>query len=215
MSKLSILVLCFIISNLKIMPLAFHLRFYYYVFKNFYLFKNRKRRSIFDKTTLTTFTPMMEMDFNFHKSNSTYFSDSDISRTDLLTLQLRNFYLNFSDPDAPKMRRSEFIYSPLGSNQMIYRKEIPGYTLYNVESRIIGWTSKWLYVLTAFKNRKNGSVYAVGVSKYVFKQKRKTIAPEAAIKFEGLLTEEAIAKNLEMQKFFNDSLSLEEIVNLA
>lgn len=157
----------------------------------------------------------MEMDFNLHKSNSTYFSDMDISRTDLLTLQLREFYLGFNDPDAPKLKRHEFIYSPLGSTQMIFKKEIPAYTLYNVESRILGWTSKWLFVISSFKSRKDGSLYACGLSKYVLKQKRKTISPEIALKFEGLLTEEAVSKNNEMQRYLNNSLSLEDIVNLA
>lgn len=37
----------------------------------------------------TTHTPISEMDYNFHKSNSTYFTDLDIARTHLATAILR------------------------------------------------------------------------------------------------------------------------------
>ena len=36
-----------------------------------------------------TWTPLNEMDYNFHKSNSTYFTDLDIARTHLVTAILR------------------------------------------------------------------------------------------------------------------------------
>lgn len=208
------LVALFALVNAKVFPLAFHLRFYYYVFKYFYVFKNLRAKSIFEPTSITTMTPLLEMDFNLHKSNSTYFTDMDISRTCLLTKLLRKFYLEYNDPDAPQLKRHQFIYSPLGSTSMVFKKEITPYTPYKVESRIVGWTCKWLFVLSIFK-ASSGTIYAYGVSKYVLKQQRKTVPPEKAIEFVGLLTEEAKAQNERIQKFVQDSLDLENIIKYA
>ena len=38
----------------------------------------------------STRAPLLETDYNLHKSNSTYFSDMDISRTQLFTAIIRN-----------------------------------------------------------------------------------------------------------------------------
>lgn len=209
--KLTVL---FALVNAKVFILAFHLRLYYYVFKYFYLYKNLKAKSIFEPTSITTITPFLEMDFNLHKSNSTYFTDMDISRTCLFTKLLRKFFLEYNDPEAPKLKRHQFIYSPLGSTSMVFKREITPYIPYKVESRIVGWTSKWLFVLSIFKSI-SGSVYAYGVSKYVLKQQRKTIPPEKAIEFVGLLTDEAKAQNQRIQKFVQDSLDLENIIKYA
>lgn len=44
---------------------------------------------MFKPVVQTTHTPMAETDYNFHKSNSTYFTDLDIARTHLATAILR------------------------------------------------------------------------------------------------------------------------------
>lgn len=193
--------------------MIFHLRFYYYVVKNFYVFPRRKLKTIFEPTKMVTFTSLLEMDFNMHKSNSTYFTDMDISRTDLLTKNLYKFYRNYEDPSLPKLKWYQFIYSPLGSVGVTFKRELIAYRPYTVESRILGWTSKWLFVITVFKTGK--TINAYGIAKYVFKQQRKTIPPEQIIAFEGLLTEEAKKQNELTQKYLSDSLELEDIIKLV
>jgi hypothetical protein len=48
-----------------------------------------KPEDLFKPVVQTTHTPMAETDYNFHKSNSTYFTDLDIARTHLATAILR------------------------------------------------------------------------------------------------------------------------------
>jgi len=201
--------------NLKVLPLMFHVRFYYYVAKNMFVKHSQYADNVYKSTVIKTFTPFLEMDLYLHKSNSTYFSDMDISRTDLMTTVLKRFYQKFNDPDLPPLKPWQFIYSPLGSTNMVFRKEIKGYTPYEVKSFIIGWTNKWLFVLSVFQSAGGKTIYAYGLSKYVLKQGRKTISPQTAIEFCGLLTPQAIEKNKAVQKYLQDSLDLEDIIKLA
>lgn len=48
-----------------------------------------KPQDLFKPIVQTTHTPMSEMDYNFHKSNSTYFTDLDVARTHLVAAILR------------------------------------------------------------------------------------------------------------------------------
>lgn len=201
-----------LLLNIKVLPFVFHFRLYYYVIKYFYVVPKQKLKSIYEPASMYTMTPLMEMDFNLHKSNSTYFTDMDISRTKLVTRNFSRFYREYSDKEAPKLGKFQFIYTPLGSVGLVFKKEIPAYTIYNVESRVFGWTKKWLYVISVFKSKRG--VHAYGLSKYVFKQHRKTIAPEELLKFEGLLNDEVIESNKKVQHLLEKNLELEEIINL-
>ncbi len=154
------------------------------------------------------YTPLMEMDFNFHKSNSTYFSDFDLARAELLTTLFRKFYLEFKDPEI-ELGRGEWVYTALGSVNMVFRREISIYTWYNVKTRVLGWNDKWIFVIGQFE--RNGKVHAFGLAKYVFKVRRKTIPPAEVIAFEGLLSDEAVRRNNEVQKYLDDSLELEQL----
>lgn len=202
-----------VVLNAKTLPLAFHVRLYYYIIRNLRARGRRPPASIFEPTRITTVTTMLEMDFNMHKSNSTYFTDMDISRANLMTRTFCKFYNEFSDPDLPKLKRHQFIYTPLGSVGVVFKREIVAYVPYVVESRVIGWTEKWIFVLSVFK--RGSTVYAYGLSKYVLKQQRKTIRPETIIAFEGLLTDEAKEQNKKVQPYLTKSLDLEEIINLV
>lgn len=164
------------ITNLKSLPLMYHVRFYWQLISHFYLKKKEKPKSLFQTRNFTTFTPLMEMDFNFHKSNSTYFMDLDIARTDLMLHLFRKFYKDYKG----EVRA----YSPLGSVGCIFKREIPGYTRYNIKSRVIGWTDKWIFVLSRFETL-DGKLYTVGLSKYVFKTGRKTVPVEEVFDFCG------------------------------
>src|SRR5438045_3403928 len=74
--------------NLKNLPLVWHLRFVRSLFGQ--LYGRRARRltpgDLFKPMITVPFrTPLLETDYNLHKSNSTYFSDLDMARTQLVT----------------------------------------------------------------------------------------------------------------------------------
>lgn len=136
---------------------------------------------IFRTSTWTSFTNLLEVDGNLHKSNSTYFTDLDLARTQLLLPLFKDFFIGH------RLATGRFPYVPLGSVMTVFRREISPLQRYAVRSRVLGWDGKWLFVLSRFEiagrhQDPAKKLAAVALSKYVFKDGRKTIAPEDAIR---------------------------------
>ncbi|GAP87067.2 putative capsule polysaccharide biosynthesis [Rosellinia necatrix] len=151
------------------------------------LFKHYATRS---RVTIT------DLDINLHKSNSTFFLDADNNRAALLT-KLLSEGLATTGP-------SIFILAGVACK---FRQEIRPFQAYTVSSRILAWNDQSLYVVTYFlkpgvrlpaeidvlgspsavlkddKYRK--SVFAVMVTKYVFKAGRRTVPPEEVLRSAG------------------------------
>lgn len=108
-----------------------------------------------------THAPLLEIDYNLHKSNSTYFADLDISRTHLVSYLCR-----------PAMRRlarnatTRFVLDPrtqepargslgimLGAVACSFRREVPAYAPYEMWSRVLCWDRKWFFIVTHFVPR--------------------------------------------------------------
>ncbi|KAH8695209.1 hypothetical protein BGW36DRAFT_453098 [Talaromyces proteolyticus] len=146
---------------------------------------------------------LADIDINLHKSNSTFFTDADISRATLLSTLLGKALADVG-PATPV----------LASVQSKFLHEIRPYQAYWVCSRILAWNDKSLYTVTYFLREnmaqlpvevdilgggptavlrhdklKNG-VLAVLVTKYVFKAGRKTVPPEKILLRAGLLVED-------------------------
>ncbi|OJD23026.1 hypothetical protein ACJ73_05626, partial [Blastomyces percursus] len=220
------LAILLILVNIKSLPFAWHIRVFYYLFKNvnFHRHTHPKLKAKFKKQTgdsgahplftpvsVMSHTSLLETDYNLHKSNSTYFSDLDISRTALVT--------NVCTPGLEICRREldkEFETVPtttttahgakgkkkkkypgklavfLGSVYCSFKKEIPPYERYEMQSRIAGWDEKWLYVVTYFLRpaKRTGepkTILATGISQYVIKKGRLTIKPAKVLKASGLI----------------------------
>ncbi|KAH8805476.1 hypothetical protein F5884DRAFT_447101 [Xylogone sp. PMI_703] len=88
---LSAAAIVFAFANLKTLPFAWHVRVFAALFRH--LVTRRSRRvsaaahggqAIFQPVITTSYNPVMECDFNGHKSNSTFFADLDVSRMHLI-----------------------------------------------------------------------------------------------------------------------------------
>lgn len=171
--------------------------------------KHLSPRCLFLPAISRTRSPALECDYNLHKSNSTYFTDMDMSRG--------NFSLVlFSKPFNPIPGPAHFTMI-LGGTSCTWHKEIKPYQPYELWTRVISWDDKWLYLVTHFVeagrfgpdeyvmqprrgkgggssqwSKKDGAdmfkaVFASSVARYVFKNNRKTIPPEQALTRAGLL----------------------------
>jgi hypothetical protein len=155
-----ILLTLFILGNLKNMPFAWTIR----VFHSFlyHIGFGRKPpvlppRALFHYSITQTHTSLLETDYNMHKSNSTYFSDLDVSRSHLVTHLVGATMPRFSDNASTKI-----ILDPagnvvkggfgigLGAVFCSFKKEIAPYQGYETWSRILSWDRKWLYIVTHF-----------------------------------------------------------------
>ncbi|KAH7010607.1 uncharacterized protein B0I36DRAFT_57619 [Microdochium trichocladiopsis] len=170
---------------------------------------------LFHPVISTTHTSLMEVDYNIHKSNSTYFADLDVSRTHLVAhLLAKGCHLAGNnaktglvlDPTTGRPARGKFGVM-LGSVSCSFKREIRPFARYDMYSRVLAWDRKWMYIVTHFLEPgvAGGSgkhapgkplpagwekkVYATAISKYVFKIGRLTVHPAVLIGASGLLPE--------------------------
>ncbi|KAK2799249.1 hypothetical protein FQN51_007080 [Onygenales sp. PD_10] len=153
---------------------------------------------LFTPVSVTSHTSLFETDYNLHKSNSTYFSDLDISRTALVTnlctpgMEICRRELDQQVDASGRKKYPGRLSVMLGSVYCSFKKEIPPYERYEMQSRLSGWDEKWLYVVTYFlrpeKRRGQGkTILAIGVSQYVIKKGRLTIKPTRVLQASGLV----------------------------
>ncbi|KAF2710803.1 hypothetical protein K504DRAFT_465860 [Pleomassaria siparia CBS 279.74] len=105
------------------------------------------------------------MDYNLHKSNSTYFSDMDISRTSLFTALIRNAIRKNSrlygkkrgvegidvsgavggaGMEAPRGKHM----IALGGITCLFKREVLPYQRFEMWTRLLCWDQKWFYLVT-------------------------------------------------------------------
>ncbi|CRK48685.1 hypothetical protein BN1723_008132, partial [Verticillium longisporum] len=139
------LAVLFAVANLKSLPFMWFLRFLRAFVRRLTdraPNKHLSPRCLFLPAISGTWSPALECDYNLHKSNSTYFTDMDMSRG--------NFSLVlFSKPFNPIPGPKHFTMI-LGGTTCIWRREIKPYQAYELWTRIISWDDKWLYVVTHF-----------------------------------------------------------------
>ncbi|KAG5368399.1 hypothetical protein CJU90_0598 [Yarrowia sp. C11] len=207
------LVVAFLVINAKSISFSWTIRFFYYFWRYCVFPKwlcgygaNDKPASPFAEREYHTRCTLMECDINVHKSNSTYFSDLDIARSDLMIWLLNKFLR-----DTHKANK-RWAVVPVGSVYCNFKKEIKPLQKYTIISRILGWNQKWLVVESRFEigGRKNPVVAATALTKYVVKDKRKTIPPCEALKMTGF-TEEQCEEGLRRFESVKGFLEIEGI----
>lgn len=200
---IAISTLLFLALNSKNLPLAWHFRItnaFSYVLRSQRVFQTSGTPHVFDAVVTNSLSPLMEMDFNLHKSNSTYYSDVDIARTNLIcTLFNRGIeHARFTSPAKSKARDDAPLSAMLASASCIFKQQIMPYERYAMWSRILCWDHKWFWVVTWFVEPREKmaqhkgvlqqpKVFATAVSKCVFKKDRVTIQPDVMMNDSGLL----------------------------
>ncbi|KAF4981620.1 hypothetical protein FZEAL_2632 [Fusarium zealandicum] len=155
-----ILLLLFVVFNWKNMPLAWTYRVFYSIFYHSFVRKSPKLgpKALFKPIISSSHAPLLEIDYNLHKSNSTYFADLDVSRTHLVSYLCRPSMAALSrntqtkivlDPKTEKPIKGP-IGIMLGAVECSFRREIPAYKNFEMWSRVLSWDRKWLYIVTHF-----------------------------------------------------------------
>ncbi|KAI1614719.1 hypothetical protein EDD37DRAFT_410561 [Exophiala viscosa] len=195
------LAIVFALINLKSLPLSWHVRIFYRMFSSWYTPAHVKRaiqssstsnktHPLFQPVSIFSRSPLLETDYNLHKSNSTYFADLDESRSALMTKFLtpnsKQGVKNL-EKEGHKGRTGVI----LGSVHTSFHREIKPYERYEVRSRVLGWDKKWIVIGSWFirpaRKGKEEVVLASSLSKYVVKKGRFTVAPERCLTTAGWL----------------------------
>lgn len=93
----------------------------------------------------------------------------------------------------PAPKKLPWMYITVGSVYCSFKREIKPFELVDIQSKVIGWDKKWLYVLSFYlrSSREGGEVkktlLATAITKYVFKKDRLTIPPERILRASGFL----------------------------
>ncbi|KAJ5692408.1 hypothetical protein N7462_001831 [Penicillium macrosclerotiorum] len=168
-----------ILLNVKVLPFAWHVRLFYGYFRHFYFDRRPLPSSspsglptLFQATIYTNKAPLFELDYNLHKSNSTYLTDLDIARGHHLYCLFREGFHKFNSPNAPPIpipeqtsssssslkpnARGPF-YPALGGVTCTFKREITPYTPYEIWTRVLSWDTKWVYLISHFVEKGAGA----------------------------------------------------------
>lgn len=115
-------------------------------------------RALFKPMITPSHAPLLEIDYNLHKSNSTYFSDLDVARTHLVS-----FLCRASTEALARNAETKLVLDPktgapikgpvgvmLGAVACSFKREIAPYSGYEMWSRVLGWDRKWLFIVTHY-----------------------------------------------------------------
>lgn len=114
--------------------------------------------ALFKPIISSTSAPLLEIDYNLHKSNSTFFTDLDVSRSHLVSYLTRSTMRKLTHNSHSKLILDPNTKQPmkgaltilLGAVECSFKKECPPYKTYELWSRIMCWDRKWLYIVTHF-----------------------------------------------------------------
>jgi acyl-CoA thioesterase FadM len=109
-----------------------------------------------------------DIDFNLHLNNARYLNIMDYARTHLLA---RTGLLEH----IVRARWQPMV----GAVWITYRRSLPLFSAFWLSSRLVCWDERWFYIEQTFEGRQG--LAAVGWVKGVLRDKRGTVAPQAAI----------------------------------
>lgn len=113
---------------------------------------------LFAPIITTSHNSLGDCDYNLHKSNSTYFSDLDVSRAAFVGVLLKKSLarLNGGDltglPEEAKSARGTYIVA-LGAVGCVFRKEIKPLERFEVWTKLLAWDDKWIYIVSHIVKR--------------------------------------------------------------
>lgn len=103
---------------------------------------------------------LLEIDYNLHKSNSTYFADFDVARLELLVSLAGSGIAKTRTELAKEMGTKDSFGIMLGGVNCNFRREIKPFEAFEIWTRLLSWDQKWFYGISHFV--KKGSVKPKG-----------------------------------------------------
>ncbi|KAF2084674.1 hypothetical protein K490DRAFT_59317 [Saccharata proteae CBS 121410] len=193
-----------LLGNWKNLPGVWHLRLFRGLLYQLYLQPSPfPPSSLFQPIITSTRSPILECDYNLHKSNSTYFADLDISRTHLVTALLRSGIRRLHDKEH---RGSESDRAPgtekvhgsfgiaLGGVTCQFKKEIKPYQAYEVWTRLLCWDRKWLYLVSHLVKKGATRPAGYGLQPWRKGKKKQMLTEEEKEGLKGKVFASSIAK---------------------
>ncbi len=142
---------------------------------------------------LTSRAAPFEIDFNMHKSNSTYFADFDIARLHLMVrlcgLGLKTMSEELYIADGRKGPKR--LHMGMGGVHLNFRKEIRCWQGFEMWTQILCWDRKWFYLVTWFVEK--GAVKPTNWTLQPWRNKQRSQGPD-------IMTGDEVVKGKEEMK---------------
>ncbi|ORY69080.1 capsule polysaccharide biosynthesis protein [Pseudomassariella vexata] len=156
-----IVALVVVLVNWKSLPLAWTVRVFNAMISHILVrpFHTHSPDKLFHPVISQSHVSLLEVDYNLHKSNSTYFADLDVSRSHLVShLFARGCHALahnavtklVEDPRKPGQFAKGKFSVVLGAVHCSFKKEIAPYQGYEMWTSVLSWDRKWIYLLTHF-----------------------------------------------------------------
>ncbi|KAH1315441.1 hypothetical protein KXW65_009443 [Aspergillus fumigatus] len=190
--------------NVKCLPFVWHYRIFkplvraaWRTFRSgpkLAVIPHSKTPTVFLPSITSTYAPLFECDYNMHKSNSTYFTDLDASRSYLLSALCYDGLVTV-DRELAAEGKKGMLAAIIGSVTTSFKKEIRIFQEYEKGSAkptgyLIAKSTRLDLRRSTEESRCHSGqpvIFATSISKYVFKKGRLTIPPERILRASGLM----------------------------
>ncbi|KAK5173020.1 uncharacterized protein LTR77_003142 [Saxophila tyrrhenica] len=149
-----VLALIFALLNLKNLPGFWHLRVLRGISYQLYFQPTvQKPKHLFAPMITSSFNTLYDCDYNFHKSNSTYFADLDVARANLMGCIIRTGLarLNRGDeeglPEDTTAAKGTYVLA-LGGVSCFFQRQIEPLQQFEIYTRLLAWDRKWIYCVS-------------------------------------------------------------------
>ena len=144
----------FALINLKNLPGFWHIRVIRGIVYQLYFQPNpQKPKHLFAPMITSSYNTPYDCDYNFHKSNSTYFQDLDVARAHFMGCIIRTGLarLNRGDEEGlPKETvKTKARYTiALGAVSCFFQRQIEPLQGFEIYTRLLAWDRKWVYLVS-------------------------------------------------------------------
>lgn len=114
-------------------------------------------KMLFHYAITSSYASLLETDYNLHKSNSTYFADLDVARTQCVTHLLKPGMEAISRNATTHVVRDKAgavvkggMGIGFGAVFCSFRKEVAPLQGYEMWTRVLSWDRKWVYLVTHY-----------------------------------------------------------------
>jgi hypothetical protein len=96
---------------------------------------------------------LYDTDYNWHKSNSTYFADLDVSRAHHMGCLIRTGLARLNRGDEQglssenKAAKGKYFVA-LGAVSCFFQRQIEPFQAFEIWTRVLSWDRKWLYLVS-------------------------------------------------------------------
>lgn len=114
---------------------------------------SKQPKHLFAPMITSSFNTLYDCDYNFHKSNSTYFQDLDVARAHLMGCIIRTGLARLNNGDEEGLPKDTTqskgkYFIALGAVSCFFQRQIEPLQQFEIYTRILSWDRKWIYCVS-------------------------------------------------------------------